>query len=161
MKSSRTLQDLHPIVAAKVSRLIVACKHQGIEMMITCTYRDEEMQAERYALGRTVIGPNARARPMGHVVTDNPPGFSYHHYGLACDMWPLVQNRVITDWNEPEWAQVWRVIRYLAHDRAINLRDGGNYPLASGRRSWGHFHYSAGLSIEAIRAGERLPDVEI
>jgi hypothetical protein len=53
------------------------------------------------------------------------------------------------------------VVRTIARDRSINLRLGSDHKLSTGMREWGHFHYSAGLSIEAVRAGERLPEVDI
>jgi len=162
VNNSRSLQDLHPIVAAKAGRLIGACAGQGIELFVLSTRRDEEFQALRYAFGRDEPGPDVHASlPMGHVITDNRPGWSFHHYGLAFDVWPAMGSRMITSFSHPDWERCWRVIRLLARDRRINLRQGSDAKLSTGRREWGHFHYSAGLSIEAVRAGERIPDVEI
>jgi len=160
--NSRRLEDLHPLVATKAVRLITACVDHGIELIILSTRRDAEEQAFRYSIGREEKGPVVTVdRPMGHVITDNPAGFSYHEHGLAFDAWPLVRSRVVTSYEEPDYSNVWRVIRRLARDRSINLQHGGDVKLSTGRRQWEHFHYSAGLSIEAIRAGERLPDVAI
>jgi hypothetical protein len=162
VSNSRSLHDLHPIVSAKAARLIGACSLEGIELMVLSTRRDEEEQRLRYILGREEHGPDVHASlPFGHVITDNPPGWSFHHYGLAFDAWPLVNSRVITSFSHPDWDLCWRVIRRLARDRSVNLRQGSDAKLSTGRREWGHFHYSAGLSIEAVRAGERIPDVEI
>lgn len=142
--------------------MINACYDDGIEMLILSTKRDEEQQAIRYKIGRETPGQHhAPSRPLGHVATDHPPGFSFHHFGLAIDMWPIVDSIVIWDFSNPIYARVWRVVRRLARDPAINLRAGSEYKLSTGIREWGHFWYSAGLSIEAIRAGERLPDVQI
>jgi hypothetical protein len=160
--NSRKLDALHPIVATKAVRLITALADQGIEMIILSTLRDAEEQAARYAIGREEKGPViTSARPMGHVITDNPAGFSFHEYGLAFDAWPLVRSRVVTSYEAPDYDLVWRVIRRLSADRSINLQHGGSWKLSTTRRQWEHFHYSAGLSIEAIRAGEKLPDVQI
>lgn len=162
MHNSRKLDDLHPLVAAKAARLIGSCALEGIELIVLSTLRDEEWQARRYRFGREDLGPDVHATlPMGHVLTDNRPGWSFHHYGLAFDAWPAMDARIITSFGHPDWERCWRVIRRLARDRAINLRLGSDVKLSSGRREWGHFHYTAGLSIEAIRAGERLPDIEI
>lgn len=149
-------------MAAKAARLIGTCSLEGIELIVLSTLRDEEFQAERYAYGRTEQGPDANIRlPMGHVATDNPPGWSFHHYGLAFDVWPIIKSRVVIRFTAPDWDRCWRVIRTIARDRSINLRQGSDTKLLTGQRDWGHFHYSAGLSIEAIRAGERLPEVDI
>jgi hypothetical protein len=162
VKNSRSLQDLHPLVAAKASRLIGTCALEGIELIVLSTLRDEEFQAERYAIGRTEQGADVHTSlPMGHVATDNPPGFSYHHFGLAFDVWPIIKSRVVIRFSQPDWNRCWRVIRTIARDRSINLRQGSDHKLDTGQREWGHFHYSAGLSIEAIRAGERIPDVVV
>jgi hypothetical protein len=162
VENSRSLQDLHPLVAAKAVRLIGACASEGIELIILSTTRDHEFQEQRYALGRTEVGTDTHhPLPMGHVATDNRPGWSFHHYGLAFDVWPAMASRIITSFSHPDWERCWKVVRALARDRSINLRQGSDHQLSTGRREWGHFHYSAGLSIEAVRAGERVPDVEI
>lgn len=149
-------------MAAKAARLIGTCSLEGIELIVLSTLRDEEFQAERYAIGRTEPGSDVDIHlPMGHVATDNPPGWSFHHYGLAFDVWPIIGSRVVFRFSQPDWNRCWRVIRTIARDRSINLRQGSDRKLETGQREWGHFHYSAGLSIEAIRAGEKLPEVEI
>lgn len=150
------------MVAAKAARLISTCNLQGIELLVLSTLRDEEAQAERYAIGRTEEGMDVHDRlPMGQVASDNPPGWSFHHYGLAFDVWPIIHSRVVIRFSEPYWDRCWRVIRTIARDRSINLRQGIDHKLSTGTRDWGHFHYSAGLSIEAIRGGEKLPEVEL
>ena len=162
MENSTRIDDLHPIVQGKALRLQRALLDQGVGLIFLSTWRDGEWQAARFAIGRTERGPNVSpARPMGAILTGAAPGYSFHEHRLAFDAWPIVHGRVITSWAEPDYTQVWKLVRRLARDPSINLRHGANVAGESTRREWEHFWYSAALSIEQIRAGERLPDVDV
>ena len=56
MISSRNLEDLHPKIREKAEAHISACKAEGIDILVTCTYRDLEAQDALYAQGRTKPG---------------------------------------------------------------------------------------------------------
>lgn len=51
----------------------------GLDVGVNSEYRSPEQQASLYAQGRTAPGP---------VVTNAPPGSSYHNYGAAADLSP-------------------------------------------------------------------------
>ena len=53
MIASRSVDDLVPAVKAKALKFVSACSEQGIDILIYCTYRDEESQNDLYAQGRT------------------------------------------------------------------------------------------------------------
>ena len=57
MINSRDPADLIPRVAAKCAAFVSACKAQGVDVIITSTYRDKESQDALYAQGRTKPGP--------------------------------------------------------------------------------------------------------
>jgi peptidoglycan L-alanyl-D-glutamate endopeptidase CwlK len=56
MVNSRSLSDLLPHARARAQAFLDACGKQGIDILITSTYRDLDSQAALYAQGRTVPG---------------------------------------------------------------------------------------------------------
>jgi peptidoglycan LD-endopeptidase CwlK len=89
MITSRSIEDLSPEAKNLCITHVNLCKEQGIELLITSTYRDYEAQAALYAIGRTVD----RGLPK---VTDAAPGRSWHQYRCAWDIVPLVMGKC--DW---------------------------------------------------------------
>lgn len=77
---SRKLTDLRPEMAVLAKKFIAACRADGIDLLVTCTYRTPEEQAALYAQGRTKPGP---------ILTNAKPGQSMHQYGLAIDVVPM------------------------------------------------------------------------
>lgn len=119
MINSRELKDLHPRVAALCQRFIDLCKAQGIDVLITSTYRDAESQNALYAQGRTT---------PGRIVTNAKAGQSWHNWRCAFDFVPIVNGKA--QWNDTatfercgqiaeslglEWAGRWTRFRELAH----------------------------------------------
>jgi peptidoglycan L-alanyl-D-glutamate endopeptidase CwlK len=101
------------------SLFIAECKKQGIDILITSTYRDNEAQAALYAKGRTAAGKK---------VTNANAGQSFHNYRLAFDFVPIVGGKA--DWNNLatfkrcgviaeglglEWAGRWKTFKEYAH----------------------------------------------
>lgn len=69
MITSRKIEDLLPAVQVKVRAFKELCEADGIDLLITATYRDHESQNALYAQGRTVKGPivtNARGGESKH-----------------------------------------------------------------------------------------------
>jgi peptidoglycan L-alanyl-D-glutamate endopeptidase CwlK len=119
MINSRKSEDLHPIVAGKCKAFIEACKAQGIDVLITSTYRDAASQNALYAQGRTL---------PGKVVTNAKAGQSWHNWRCAFDFVPIVNGKA--QWNDLktfercgaiaescglEWAGRWKRFKELAH----------------------------------------------
>ena len=46
MQNSRDIEDLHPKVKAMAEKFIDSCKKEGIDILVTSTYRDAESQNE-------------------------------------------------------------------------------------------------------------------
>ncbi len=138
MINSRSLDDLHPIVKEKCKAFIAICLLNGIEVVITSTYRDNESQNDLYAQGRT--------KP-GKVVTNAKAGQSWHNFRCAFDFAPLKNGKI--DWNDTktfqkcgalakefcglEWAGDWVSFKELAHCQ-----------------------YTGGLSLADLRAGKQI-----
>ena len=133
MLSSRLLTALHPTVAAKATAHLAACKAEGIDLLITCTFRDREMQDHLYAQGRT---------DPGKIVTNAKGGQSAHNYKLAYDIVPMVYGKPV--WNTTgddsklwervgelgeaqglEWAGRWKTFREYPHFQFL-----GGHPLS-------------------------------
>lgn len=67
---SRDLDHLAPDVRALAHSFLALCNERGLDVIVTCTYRSPEEQAELYAQGRT--------KP-GKIVTKAKPGQSLHN----------------------------------------------------------------------------------
>lgn len=119
MINSRKLEDLHPHVAKLCQAFLDACAVEGIDVLITSTYRDAESQAALYAQGRTAPGAK---------VTNAKAGQSWHNWRCAFDFVPLVNGKA--QWNDVaaftrcgeiaesvglEWAGRWKSFKELAH----------------------------------------------
>lgn len=124
MMNSRDIKELHPKVASMAIHFINECKDQGIDILITSTYRDNESQNLLYAQGRTTAGKK---------VTNARAGQSFHNYRLAFDFVPIVNGKA--DWNNLktfhkcgeiaesiglEWAGRWKSFKELAHCQFTN-----------------------------------------
>lgn len=137
---SRRLEDLDPIVEKMARALLVAAEHEGIHLLVTSTLRTYQEQADIYAQGRT--------RP-GKRVTNARPGYSWHNFGLAFDVVPLVYGKPV--WNSNCWSRIG------ALGRALGLTWGGDF---SSLKDLAHFEYHPNLDLAEARrrlaAGEPM-----
>jgi peptidoglycan LD-endopeptidase CwlK len=101
---SRLITDLHPAVQAMARCAVVGWRDAGLDVLITCTFRSAEEQAELYAAGRTKrshVGVTDK-RPLGAILTRAKPGESSHNFringypaSLALDVVPRREGRVL------------------------------------------------------------------
>lgn len=91
MKVDRDIEHLQPAFRDKVKTWLAKMKEAGIEIRITETLRSYERQAELYAQGRTA---------KGQVVTNARAGQSNHHWGLALDAYPVVNGKVVVNFDK-------------------------------------------------------------
>lgn len=82
------LSSLWPPFAQAVQILDQYCQAYGLTLVLASGYRGSEEQAKLYALGRTPseIASHVHKHGGGGAVTDAPPGYSPHNYGLAVDL---------------------------------------------------------------------------
>src|SRR5258705_592795 len=92
---SRKPEDLHPLVVEKARQLIELAQADGIEILVTSTLRSFEEQAELFAIDRV---------KLGKIVTNDKAGESWHNFGLAFDVVPLVNGKAI--WDSPFWKRI-------------------------------------------------------
>lgn len=124
MINSRKIEDLHPKVQAMANAFVAKCKANGIDVLITSTYRDLESQQALYDQGRSMAS-KARGEK---IVTNAKAGQSFHNWRVAFDFVPIVCGKAC--WNDTsvfercgaiaesvglEWAGRWKTFKELAH----------------------------------------------
>lgn len=98
---SRSLDDLHPKLKPLAELFLARCKVDGLDILVTCTYRSAAEQNELYAQGRT---------QPGQIVTRARGGQSAHNFELdgkpaakAFDIVPLVLGKPVWDNQHLAW----------------------------------------------------------
>lgn len=81
--TSRKIEDLAPDMRRKVLEAQRCWAAAGLDVLVTCTFRDNDAQAFLYASGRTAKGP---------ILTCAKPGQSLHNIVGPCD--PTTQKPV-------------------------------------------------------------------
>ena len=138
MINSRSLDDLLPQVKSRVEAFIAACKAEGIDLLVTSTYRDNESQNALYAQGRTT---------PGKIVTNAKAGQSFHNFRCAVDVVPLVAGK-------PRWDvkdEVWQKIGKLG--KAAGLEWAGDWKRF---REYPHFQYTGGFALAQLQQGAKI-----
>jgi peptidoglycan L-alanyl-D-glutamate endopeptidase CwlK len=137
---SRNLIDLHPVVREKAQALINNARLQGIDLLVTSTYRDNESQEALYAQGRT--------KP-GAIVTNAKPGQSWHNWRCAFDVVPIKNGKPV--WNTGGHdGDLWRKIGELGE--SVGLEWAGRW---TGKlREMAHFQYTGGLTLAQLQSGK-------
>lgn len=137
MINSRNISDLNPRVAKMAQSMIDKCHAEGIDLLITSTYRDSESQAALYAKGRTAPGPK---------VTNAKPGQSFHNWRVAFDVVPLVHGKAV--WDD---AALWKRIGEIGE--SVGLEWAGRWQTF---KEMPHFQYTGGLRLADFQAGKKL-----
>lgn len=99
MINSRKLEHLCVEARMKCGLLMSECEKEGIEILITCTYRDHEEQNRLFAMGRTTKGvrvTNARGGESKHNCVD----LKGQPASKAFDFVPMVGGKCM--WNDDE-----------------------------------------------------------
>ena len=138
MINSRSLDDLIPPARARVQAFLDAAKKEGVDLLVTSTYRDNASQDALYAQGRT--------KP-GKIVTNAKAGQSWHNYRCAVDVVPIVAGK-------PRWDvkdEVWQKIGALG--KAQGLEWAGDWKRF---REYPHFQYTGGLTLAQLQAGTKI-----
>jgi len=135
MINSRSLNELHPHVKTLTETFLEKCKAEGIEVLITSTYRDLESQNDLYEQGRS--------KP-GSIVTNAKAGQSFHNYRLAFDFCPVVNGKAM-------WSEIKLFERCGAIAESIGLEWAGRW---KGFKELAHCQATGGLSLAQLKAGE-------
>jgi peptidoglycan L-alanyl-D-glutamate endopeptidase CwlK len=137
MINSRDIKDLHPKVQVLATKFIGLCKAEGIDVIITSTYRDNESQKALYAQGRT--------KP-GKKVTNAPAGSSFHNYRLAFDFVPIVNGKAVY-----KDLSVFRRCGEIG--KSVGLSWAGDWIKF---KELAHLQFTDGLTLVDLKAGKHL-----
>ena len=134
MINSRRIDDLQLMVAVKCRAFIAACAANGIDALITSTYRDAESQNALYAQGRTLPGKK---------VTNVRGGDSFHNWRVAFDFVPVVGGKAV--WNDNA---TWERCGDIAE--SVGLEWGGRWKKFPDKP---HCQYTGGRTIAQFKSG--------
>ena len=138
MISSRSIDDLLPLVKERAEKFLEDCRHQGIDLLVTSTYRDAESQNLLYAQGRT---------SGGRIVTRAKGGESFHNYRCALDVVPLVNGKPDWDGTHDIWGRVGAI------GKANGLDWAGDW---KSFRELAHFQYTGGITLSDLKQGKQI-----
>lgn len=79
-RGAAVLQGLEPTTAAKAKKLYDLAAAAGEPIMLVSGFRSLKEQQKIYNQGRTTPGA---------IVSNAPPGYSWHNYGMAFDIVPV------------------------------------------------------------------------
>lgn len=147
MIASRKLDDLHPVVKAKAEEFLAKCKQEGIDVLVTTTYRDAEMQNSLYARGRTVLTEHGQ---KVRKVTNAKAGQSFHNYKLALDVVPLRGGKPVWGTTGSDlmlWMRVGNIGESVGLEWAGRWVKFKEYP---------HFQFTGGHPLSYFQAGGKL-----
>ena len=143
MINSRDPKELHPDVQPLCAAFLAECNKQGLDVMLTQTYRDVAYQDWLYEQGRT--------RP-GAKVTNAKGGASMHNYRLAFDIAIKVNGKI--DWdNEALYAKAGAI------GKSLGLEWGGDFKTI---KDTPHFQYTyskrlgRNITLKELRSGAKL-----
>jgi peptidoglycan L-alanyl-D-glutamate endopeptidase CwlK len=125
------IDGLHPAIREAVKKFLADAEAEGIFLKITDGMRTFVQQDALYAQGRTTAGK---------IVTNAKSGQSFHNYGLAVDVVPIVNGKA--DW-EGDWAHIGRI------GKAAGLDWGGDFTTILDRP---HFQYANGNNYKVLFA---------
>ena len=122
---------LHPAIREMVPKFIEAVKNElGIDLLVTSGMRTFEQQQALYDQGR--------AKP-GQIVTKAKPGTSFHNYGLAIDIVPLLEGK--PNWKSKDFARIAEI------GKRIGFSWGGDW---KSFKDLPHFEYPPNTSYRAL-----------
>jgi peptidoglycan L-alanyl-D-glutamate endopeptidase CwlK len=105
--SSRRIEDLHPDLQPLCRAFLEQARTEGVDVLITCTYRSNAEQDALYAQGRTTAGP---------IVTRAKGGQSAHNFMMAgkpaakaFDVVPLVNGKPQWSARHPAWQTLGKI----------------------------------------------------
>ena len=124
--ASRKIEDLHPTLQPITRTFLAKALMEGIDVLITCTYRSNAEQDELYAQGRT--------KP-GNVVTNAKAGQSKHNFTIAgkpaskaFDIVFLIGGKAVWDAKHENWQKLGKIGAELGLEWAGNWKSFKEFP---------------------------------
>jgi peptidoglycan L-alanyl-D-glutamate endopeptidase CwlK len=133
--SQARLELVHPKLAEAIRKMADMLSVEGIEIRVTQGYRSWTDQLNLWMKGRDVTG---QVTDRSKVVTNAPPGHSYHNFGLAVDVAPFTDNTPDWNLNHPVWKRIVTVGKSLGLTAGAEWR---TFP------DWPHFQLTGTLPV--------------
>lgn len=137
--NSQKIAQLHPIVKEIATIFFDRLAENNLDFLITDAYRSIDEQNQLYSKGRT---------SKGKIVTQVKGGYSYHNYGLAFDIVPILDGKLNYD-DRTSYTLAAQIAEPLG------LEWGGNWKKFTDTP---HFQYSLSLNYDNIANGVELPN---
>lgn len=141
--TARRIAKLNPYLQVKCWMHLIQCYDEGIVLRVTQGLRTFDEQDELYKQGRTIPGKR---------ITNAQGGHSWHNYGLAYDVVPMLIG--VPDWSSDKWDTIGEI------GEMNGLVWGGRWKKFVDRP---HFEWHPGLTIPNARStyyvNRILPDV--
>lgn len=135
---SRAITDLLPQVEAAATKAIFNCQRAGLDVLITCTFRDGPTQNALYAQGRTA---------PGNVVTNARAGQSMHQYRCALDLVPIVNGKPVWNGGDPVWHKIAAIFKAAGFEWGYDWQTFKEMP---------HFQITNGFPLSHFQNGGSL-----
>ncbi len=135
---SRSLSDLEPEARRRAIDFLARCQADGLEVLITSTYRSAARQQQIYNQGRTT---------PGMIVSGSRPGFSMHNFRCALDVVPMRGKKAVWDNRKPENLALW--MRIGKHGKDAGFEWGGDWKRFV---DMPHLQYTSGMKLSELRA---------
>lgn len=135
---ARFFSELDPKVARMAEAAMLECTHDGLNVLVTCTYRSGTEQDALYAQGRSKPGPK---------VTNARAGQSFHQYRVAIDLYPLIASKPDFSGKAPEWHKIAKIFKSHGFEWAYEWKRFKEMP---------HFQYTGGHPLSYFQKGGKL-----
>ena len=147
MISSRSVSDLHPKVQQLTKTFLDKCAKEGISVLITSTFRDDEAQDALFARGRTLLTEQGQ---KVRKVTNAKAGQSMHNYRLAFDVVPLRDGKPVWGTTGSDlmlWMRLGNIGESVGLEWAGRWKTFKEYP---------HFQFTGGHPLSHFQGGGKL-----
>ena len=130
--SEQRLEEVCPALADRIRKGAYLLAIQGITIRVIQALRSWDMQQELWQQGRDI---NGNIIDKSKVVTDAPPGYSYHEFGLAVDVAPFdAEGKPIWNYQISPGKEQWEAIVNTAPE--IQLFSGSCFHTITDRPHW-------------------------
>lgn len=147
MLESRHLEDLVPVVRSMAVSFIALAENtiEGLKIIVTCTRRDAERQDALFAIGRRNIAGEK-------IVTNCKGGESYHEFGVAFDIFPMLFGKPVMMQQDGDQVSdpIWQTLGEIGE--SCGLEWAGRWKhFPEGP----HFQFTGGLNLAELKSGNR------
>lgn len=123
--SEERLNLVNPVLAASIRKLALMLSAEKIEIRVVQGLRTWNQQLELWQKGRDTRG---NVIDRSQVVTDAPPGYSWHNFGLGVDSCPFDNGTPDWDLSHPVWKRMVQVGESLGLTSGSTFRSFPDWP---------------------------------